>query len=1102
MAFDLKRLVESFFDPLLAAIDDFGDTEMLLAELGWEVVLNETQTEALREIMGLRAHAETLAGVLSILRKEELSINDVAELQKALQSINESIRSLRNISAQDLAKLPAPLNEKQAWEKLAEQELPAYLLLTWLWHHVTPVYEVLHFAGVISEFRDAPHLPIRRSFDWQALGLVLSNPGQAIAEYYDWGGNFSHADFVSNAARLLQALGVRGRLEMLRRSLGDQLLHGTPPLDALEFVVDTPALTEFLGDDVAAEFVLAPASQGLNTPPNGIAVSVATTAGIETESDFPSRLHTRFSASAAGSAGLILDNGGLTPAAGADNLQVSAGLSWKADGAPYLLVGNSEGTRLELHKLEIGAEFSHKLGVTDASLLLALGDAQEPGMRLIIAPGDADSFIAHILGKNELAIDLGAAVRWNSRSGLEIEDGAGLEFTKAIGKSFGPIYVDSVSVAAFGGLQGLEASGTVSGSVNIGIMEVATDQIGLGSIITPQDANLPASPFGPISLTHGLKPPAGLGLALDAAGVISGGGYLSIDQQNGRYAGAAQVRFVNLGLGAIAIVETQLPSRPDAWSMFLSLFGESFKNENEAKKAMPNPRVEVGFGLYLKGLGALLGINRTIDPVAFESRLRSVGLDSILFPEDPVANAPAILADIATIFPAADGQYLFGAMFKLAWGLDQAEADLGVIVELPDPVRVALMGQVSVTMPLPSLPVIDLHMDAGGIADLTAGTISLDAVLRDSSIAKIIHLSGAMALRGEFQGKPSLSISIGGFHPRFVAPPGFPKLDRVRAQIPVGNVADVSLSGYIAVTPGSLQAGGRIDVYASISEFSIEGYVGIDTLIQSSPFRFDTSTEFGVSVMMGQTTLLGVDVEARILGPSPLKIIGDAQFEILEFKKSIELNISTQGSVVESNTQENVADLVAEALGAPEALSLRSDPAGSGAVRTVEDAAGFAPNVTLNLAQSIAPLNTRIEKFGDADIEGPNLFDIDRVFLNDRRFAISNADHVEDWFTRERYFAMSNEEKLKAPAFEEMPAGVSVSAEASVEGAEATIKTGFEEIYVDRALETKRGTAQRRTRQTPKIVEDAYTGRLAIEKAARTNARARQKNVGSQVTVT
>ena len=49
-------------------------------------------------------------------------------------------------------------------------------------------------------------------------------------------------------------------------------------------------------------------------------------------------------------------------------------------------------------------------------------------------------------------------------------------------------------------------------------------------------------------------------------------------------------------------------------------------------------------------------------------RLRDGSLNSILFPQDVVANAPRIISDLKRVFPPLDGHFLIGPMAKLGWG--------------------------------------------------------------------------------------------------------------------------------------------------------------------------------------------------------------------------------------------------------------------------------------------------------------------------------------------------------------------------------------------------------------------------------------------------
>ena len=50
------------------------------------------------------------------------------------------------------------------------------------------------------------------------------------------------------------------------------------------------------------------------------------------------------------------------------------------------------------------------------------------------------------------------------------------------------------------------------------------------------------------------------------------------------------------------------------------------------------------------------------------SGVRDGTLNSILFPQDVVANANRILSDLRQVFPPTAGRFIFGPMARLAWG--------------------------------------------------------------------------------------------------------------------------------------------------------------------------------------------------------------------------------------------------------------------------------------------------------------------------------------------------------------------------------------------------------------------------------------------------
>lgn len=1028
MIFDLKSFVRDFFDPLTAATKSTVELKKLFGELGYVVRLDAEQAEAAKSALRLAELVPVIKTAVEAVGDGELTVSEITTLTNALAEGAGIIRAIMEADLQQLALPPDPFGQDQFWEEIAAR-IPEYLLLSWLDCNLSPVYEMAHFAGVITEEPATDVLPEQRHLHLNLLGNLFSAPGDQIAGTYDWGGDFAHADFLINLSRFLDAFDLFPDMVPLRASMSDLLLGAGSTETAYEMNY-APAVLSRLLPGLSLELLLAPFAPG-GGEASGLALVAASAAEANVSLTPTDGMEITASASGQFAFGAGVSPAGVDAIAGASDVTLDAGFNFRPP-VPLTLFGKSGATRLEFRQLNISADLGFEGASPVMGLAAGLGSASEDGVALVIAPGDADNFIAQLLGDKEIEIGAGLGLRWTSTGTLVIEGGAGFEIELPVDFKAGPIEITKILIGVWGSPEGIDLEFAISGGLDLAVLQIAAEEVGIElRLKKPEDGGTPS--IGPFDFLTGLKPPRGLGLAIDAAGLVRGGGYLDIDREIGRYAGVAQVGIFALDLSAIGIIDTQLPDKPDGWSLFLAIFSEF-------------PPIQLGFGFALLGVGGLIGINRTIDQDALFDRMISGALDSIMFPEDPIANAPRIIEDISAIFPAADGQFLFGAMFKLGWGTPAlVDADIGLILELPTPFRILLLGQVSVALPVPDAAVVELNLDVAGLLDLTAGTFELNALLRDSHIARVIHLSGGMSMKAVFKGQPDMIFSIGGFHSEFTPPEGFRTPKRISAAIPVGSIADVSLSGFMAITSNTFQAGGKITIYARLSGFTAEGWLEIEALIQFSPFSFDVRTSFGVSVRMGRTTLMGVDVEARVLGPSPIEVFGFARFEILEFKKKIDIHLTTAGDKPRITVTENLSEILTEAFSAEGALQAFETIA---PVVFAGEETGVDPAAVLSLIQKIAPLEEALKKFGEADIEGADLFAIDDISINGLPLDPALIEEATDWFARAQFFKMGDDEKLVAPSFEEMPAGVTMRSEGDAMPGTLSIADDYEEIVL------------------------------------------------------
>jgi hypothetical protein len=82
----------------------------------------------------------------------------------------------------------------------------------------------------------------------------------------------------------------------------------------------------------------------------------------------------------------------------------------------------------------------------------------------------------------------------------------------------------------------------------------------------------------------------------------------------------------------------------------------------------------------------------------------------------------------------------------------------------------------------------------------------------------------------------------------------------------------------------------------------------------------------------------------------------------------------------------------------------------------------------LSVHQRVAPLKTRLDKFGSGPIAGATTITIDEVTI--QGMATVGTDDLDDAFVPGQFFEMTDDEKFKRPAFERLPAGVKVKTSA------------------------------------------------------------------------
>ncbi len=677
----------------------------------------------------------------------------------------------------------------------------------------------------------------------------------------------------------------------------------------------------------------------------------------------------------------------------------------RKSGASPLVLGPASGTRFSigelsgaivLKNLEPRLEFDLK----DSKLVLKIGD---------------DPFLGAIIG-DEIEVALAFGLIADSAGGLRLKDGTGLKATiplEAIPNSPVQIPFLTFELKKADGLNKIEVELSGSFQVSIGPFQGSIDRLGT-------KLNLDNLLAGVAQAGWGLKPPSGAGLAIDA-GIIKGGGFLLFDPERGEYGGILDIKLMQIGVKAIGLLGTK---NPQGWSLLLIITAQL-------------PPIQLGFGFTLTGLGGLIGVQHTIDKDALSAGLATGSLDSFLFPQNPVANAPQIFNQLRVIFPFQAGGFIIGPMLELGWGTPSlVTARVGLLIE---PSQLVMVGQIIVQLP----PLIDkdlallyLQVDFAGGVVFDPFQIWFDGVLRDSRVL-FISLYGQFAFRLTTGEHPTFLISAGGFHPRFTdLPPGLPSpFQRVGCEFSIG-IVGLKFEGYFAVTSASVQGGSSFRVWGDVGVASFEGGFEFNAIVYLVPkFRFEVDIHVFAGVEVFGIDFASVDIYGLLAGPGRWRIVGkatihtpwplpDFHFDVDESWGEDRTTVVRRFTLASQLVPEieNPANWAAQLAQAGDAFAsfaaLPAPPAGAATPLLAH------PNAVLQFLQKRMPLAKTLAKLGSDGIDGETQIAIDRLVFG----AIEKvADKtLTESFSSSQFLELSEDDMLSKPSFDRFTAGLEV----------------------------------------------------------------------------
>ncbi len=654
--------------------------------------------------------------------------------------------------------------------------------------------------------------------------------------------------------------------------------------------------------------------------------------------------------------------------------------------------------------------------------------------------GEGDGFINKIIpngaeGKFDLQIG------WNSTAGFHINAGGGLEFKFPLHQKVGPIDFQGVTLGLYvqNASLSLRAGGDIS--LSVGSLIATVTNIGLKA-----DLTFPATGgnLGVGNLAVKFKNPTGIGLSINAE-QVKGSGFLNFDEATATYTGGLELKFTKIALKAIGILTTKMPDGSNGYSLLIIITAEFTP-------------IQLGMGFTLNGVGGLLGLHRTMNTERLRSGVKDKTLDSILFPKNIVKNANAIISNINQVFPVKKDRFLIGPMAKIGWGTPTLlTIDLGVIIEVPSPVVLAIVGVLRAILPNESSPVLKLQINFVGIIDFDKKYLSFDASLYDSSILTF-PLTGDMALRLYWGDKPNFLMSVGGFHPKFTPPPmNLPQLQRLAIQLANSSNLNIRVETYFAVTSNTAQFGARVSAKAKAWKIEAIGALWFDVLFQFSPFHFIADMGVMFEVRKGGSCLLSLYIDVTLEGPHPWRVQGEGSFKILFVRVNVSFDKTFGEAKTETIAPASIQQLMHDAI-------LNKDnwqvigPERSHQVVAFRDVTATTigdlvvdPFGALTFSQKIAPLSIKLVKFGTTAISDINQFNITGVTAGPTGNTVPLPfSPVKDYFAPNSFFYLTDDQKLSKDSYERYNSGIAIGTTSEIK-ADYFVrkKIAYDEIILD-----------------------------------------------------
>jgi hypothetical protein len=415
-----------------------------------------------------------------------------------------------------------------------------------------------------------------------------------------------------------------------------------------------------------------------------------------------------------------------------------------------------------------------------------------------------------------------------------------------------------------------------------------------------------------------------------------------------------------------------------------------------------------------------------------------------------------------------------------------------VIAELPDPVRLSVLGVLRVAVPDPAVPLIELKATFAGQYDSAEPSAFLMAALTGSHMAGV-PLDGDVLVLSRGGPDSAFVLSAGGFHPAFPIPRGVPALHRLAMNLSPVPWIQLRCQAYFAVTSNTVQFGAQLFLVAEIADCGLRGQFGLDVLIHLEPsLAFTANMRGSLAVEVFGESLLGIAFDFTLEGPTPWHAVGRGSIDLFLFSASFDFD--ERWGNPPPPLPGPPADLrkeLQDAFARPEAWS-SLPPSGAerspvllspSANRLIGAGQRVHPHGSLAAQQRVLPFGLDIQRFGRSTIDPPQRWGIGSATLGG---VDANAGPVVDRFAPGQFLKLSDDEQLGSSAYEPYPSGIRLVGDTSGpdQGAFVTASLDWEtRVVQDPAPDTRPASLLRAIRIAALVDAEQVAAAATIQDA-------------------